>query len=73
MAIYVIVVLNGGFWSRLLAIFPGDLARPLVLAASVWGLTMLLLELLGPGRLQKPAAALLILIAAGAPCYERSC
>ena len=71
-ASYVLAVLNSGFWSRLLAVFPGEFLRPAIFAAGVWCLTVLLLELLGPGRLQKPVAAVLILIAASAHYYERS-
>lgn len=69
---YVLLALNHGFWSRLLAQLPGGDSRSLIFGLGVFALTMLLLELLGPGRLQKPVAAALILIAAGAGYYERT-
>lgn len=69
-ASYVMIVLNTGFWHRLVNLFEG---QPLVwgcFAAGTWMLTLLLLELFGPGPLQKPVAALLILVAAVAHYYE---
>lgn len=69
-ASYVMLVLNTGFWHRLVNLFDG---QPLVwscFAAGTWTLTLLLLELFGPGPLQKPVAALLILVAAVAHYYE---
>lgn len=69
-ASYVMLALNHGFWTRILAQYPGSDSRAPVFAIFVFALTMLLLELLGPGRLQKPVAAVLILIAASAAYYE---
>lgn len=71
-ATYIMAVLNGGFWTRLTAAFPGDAIKPALFGLAIWGLTVLTLELLGPARLQKPAAAALILIAASASYYERT-
>lgn len=71
-AAYVLLALNQGFWTRLLAQFPGTDSRTLVFGLGVFALTLLLLELLGPGRLQRPVAALMMLIAAAAGYYERS-
>lgn len=71
-ASYIMLVLNGGFWERVGQIFPGSTMQPVLFGAGVWALTVLLLELLGPWRLQKPAAALLVMIAAGAHYYERN-
>lgn len=71
-ASYIMLALNTGFWQRLFTQFHGDWARPLVFGVGIWALTMLLLELFGPGRLQKPVAAIFVLIAAGAAYYERN-
>lgn len=71
-ASYVLAVLNTGFWERLLQIFPGSPRQPVLFGLGVFALTLLLLELLGPWRLQRPVAAGLILIAAGAHYFERS-
>ncbi len=71
-AAYVLAVLNAGFWARTIAVF-GD--RPLQFAlfsAAIFALTVLTLELFGPGRLQRPVAAVLILMAAAASHSERS-
>jgi lipid A ethanolaminephosphotransferase len=71
-ATYIMAVLNGGFWSRSFDIFDPSPVQPLLFGIGIWGLTVLLLELLGPARLQKPVAAALILIAASASYYERT-
>ncbi|MDQ2066599.1 phosphoethanolamine--lipid A transferase [Xinfangfangia sp. CPCC 101601] len=68
---YILLALNHGFWNRLHAQFPDGDSRAIIFGLGVFALTMLLLELLGPGRLQRPIAALLILIAAGASYFER--
>jgi len=70
--LYLLAVLNTGFRHRLIEIF-GD--RPLSVAlflAAIAGLTLFTLELLGPGRLQRPVAAVLILIASGATYFEQA-
>jgi len=69
---YIMAVLNSGFWARVTQIFPQSAWQPVLFGVAVWALTLLLLELLGPWRLQRPVAAILILIAAGAHYYERS-
>lgn len=71
-ASYVMLALNHGFWRRLFEQFPTALDRPVIFGVAIWALTLLLLELLGPGRLQKPMAALFVMIAAGAGYYERN-
>lgn len=71
-AAYVMVGLNHGFWVRILAQFPGFDDRAAVFGLSIFALTVLLLELLGPGPLQKPVAALVILVSAAAGYYERN-
>ena len=71
-ATWVMLALNTGFWSRLIAQFPDAPGRVLVFGLGTWALTLLFLELLGPGRAQKPVAATLILIAASASYYERN-
>ena len=65
-ALYILAMLNRGFWSRVIDLLHADPAQVGLFGLSIYALTVLLLELLGPGRLQKPVAALLILIAAGA-------
>lgn len=71
-ASYVLALLNLGFWTRLFAQFPQAPIKAVIFGIGVWALTVMLLELLGPSRLQKPVAAVLILIAASAQYYERS-
>jgi len=71
-ATYLVALLNFGFWARLWAQFPDAPAKAAVFGIAVWALTLLLLELLGPSRLQKPVAAALIMIAASAQYYERN-
>nr|WP_233352455.1 sulfatase-like hydrolase/transferase [Pseudogemmobacter humi] len=66
------LALNHGFWTRLLGQFPLNDSRSLIFALGVFALTVLLLELFGPARLQKPVAAVMILITAGAGYYERT-
>lgn len=69
-ALYILAMLNRGFWSRVIDLLHADPAQVGLFGLSIYALTVLLLELLGPGRLQKPVAALLILIAAGASYFE---
>lgn len=71
-ASYIMAVLNTGFWERVALIFPQSVVQQALFGLAVWALTVLVLEVLGPWRLQKPVAAVLILIAAGAHYYERS-
>jgi lipid A ethanolaminephosphotransferase len=68
---YMLAVLNAGFWERLLGIFSG---KPLQVAAfglASFALTVLMLEFFGLSRLQKPVAALLIVIAAASSYFEQ--
>ena len=69
-ALYILAVLNRGFWSRVIDLLHADPLQVAAFGLSICALTVLLLELLGPGRLQKPVAALLILVAAGASYFE---
>lgn len=71
-AIYIMAVLNTGFWARVVQIFPNAIVQQALFGLGIWALTLLVLELLGPWRLQRPVAAVLILIAAGAHYYERT-
>lgn len=71
-ASYIMAILNTGFWAKVSQTFPASAAQQALFGVGIWALTLLLLELLGPWRLQKPMAAVLILIAAGADYYERS-
>ena len=71
-AAYILFALNHGFWRRLAAQFPATDSRILLFGLAAFALTLLLLEILGPGPLQKPVCAAMILIAAGAGYYERN-
>ncbi len=70
--VYVMGVLNVGVWSRLLDLFPDRPWNVALFLLAFSGLTFLTLELLGPWRLQKPVAAVLILLAASAAYFERT-
>lgn len=65
-ALYIVVSLNAVFWRHMAEVFADTPLQGSLFAATVFALTLLTLELLGPGRLQKPVAATLILIAAAA-------
>lgn len=71
-AAYILAVLNGGFWQRMIAVFGDHPVQFALFSAAIFGLTLLTLELFGPGRLQKPVAALLIVTSAAASYYERN-
>lgn len=71
-ATYVLAVLNTGLWQRVAEVFPASPWQPVLFGTAIFGLTMLLLELLGPWRLQRPVAAGLILISASAHYFERN-
>lgn len=71
-AAYVLAVLNAGFWGRMLAIFADRPAAFALFTIAIFALTVLTLEFPGPGRLQRPVAAVLILMGAGASYYERT-
>jgi lipid A ethanolaminephosphotransferase len=71
-AAYVLAVLNAGFWGRMLAIFGEHPFQLVLFGTAIFALTVLTLEFFGPGRLQRPVAAVLILMAAGASHYERA-
>ena len=69
---FVMVVLNSGFWTRMRDIFGDNPLQMALFSLAAFALMVLILEVFGPGRLQKPMAALLILMAAGANYYERA-
>ncbi|MCB5410696.1 phosphoethanolamine transferase [Pseudogemmobacter faecipullorum] len=69
---YMLLVLSTGFWERLLGHFPLLDSRTIVFGFGVLAASVFIQELLGPGRLQKPVLALLILASAGASYYERA-
>lgn len=71
-ASYCMAVLNTGFWARVIEIFPQSLGQQALLGAAFWGFTVLILEVLGPWRLQRPVAALMIVISASAHYFERN-
>lgn len=71
-ASYIMAVLNTGFWTRVFEVFPQSLWQQVLFGTAFWAFTVLFLELMGPWRLQRPVAALLILIAAASHYFERS-
>lgn len=71
-SVWIMAVLNAGFWTRLASIFDGSPVQFALFAFCVFVLTVFTLELLAPGPVQKPVAAALVLIAASASYYERS-
>ncbi|MCD1624382.1 MAG: phosphoethanolamine transferase [Paracoccaceae bacterium] len=71
-AAYIFCALNLGFWARAVDALYGNPLRIIVFGIAVFALIVMVLELFGPGRLQKPVAAILIMIAASASYFERS-
>lgn len=69
---YILVVLNTGYWARMVAIFDWNALQIGLFGLASLGLTVLTLEFFGPGRLQKPVVAVLIVLAASASYYERN-
>lgn len=69
---YVLAMLNTGFWARVSDVFPEMRVQQVLFGAAMFGLTMLTLELFGPWRLQRPVAAVLILISASAQYFEQN-
>lgn len=67
-----ILALNQGFWRRLQDQFALSDTRFWVFGLVALALMVLLLELFGPERLQKPVGAIFIIIAASAGYYERN-
>ncbi|MCV2867688.1 phosphoethanolamine--lipid A transferase [Defluviimonas sp. WL0002] len=71
-AVYILAILNTGFWNRLIDIFGDSPFQAALFATSIFALTVLTLEFLAPGRLQRPVATVLILVSASAHYYERA-
>lgn len=71
-ALYILAVLNVVFWRHMADIFATTPLEGVLFAATILALTVLTLEFLGPGRLQKPLAATLILMAAAANHYGQT-
>lgn len=69
---YLFLMSNTGFWRRMGEVFGDAPVQFAVFATAIFALTVLTLEALGPGRLQRPLAAALILMAAGANYYEQT-
>ena len=69
---YILWGLNTGFWSRLTGVLGGNPVQIGLFGLAMLGLTMATLEFLAPGRLQKPVAAVLIVIAAAANHFEQA-
>jgi lipid A ethanolaminephosphotransferase len=71
-SLYILALLNQGFWSRMFAIFGDRPVQAALFSLVILALTMLTLEFFAPWRLQKPVGAVLILMAASANYYEQS-
>ena len=69
---FVMAALNTGFWHRMREIFGDNPVQMALFSLAIFALTVLTLEFFGPGRLQKPVAAILILLSASANYYERA-
>lgn len=69
---YILAMLNTGFWRHMGEIFGDTPLQYALFTLSIFALTMLTLEFFGPGRLQRPIAALLILVSASANHFEQS-
>ncbi|MEH7828008.1 phosphoethanolamine transferase [Gemmobacter denitrificans] len=69
---YILALLNSGFWRRAVEIFGESPAQLALFALAIAALTMLTLEFFGPARLQRPMAAVMIMMAAAAHYHERA-
>ena len=69
-ATWIMATCNGGFWSAAVGIFKGAPLELLGMAAAVWSVTFFTLSLVSLPMLHRPAAAVLILIAAAASYYQ---
>ena len=70
--VWIMLALNLGFWKRMVAAFDGNPFQVAAFGIAIFALTLLTLELFGPGPLQKPVAAALIVVAASASYFERN-
>lgn len=71
-SLYILALLNQGFWSRVIAIFGDRPVQFALFSLVIMALTMLTLEFFAPWRLQKPMAAVLIVMASAANYYEQT-
>lgn len=71
-ATYVIFALNSLFWQHLLEILSDDTFALIGLLSAFWMLTILIVELLAPGPLQRPMLAILIILSAAANYYGKT-
>ena len=71
-ATYVIVALNSLFWQHLLDILSDDTFALIGILSAFWMLTILIIELLAPGPLQRPILAFLIILSAAANYYGKT-
>ena len=69
-AVYVLAVLNAGFWLHLAQALPRDPAGLALFGLCILALTVFIFELLAPWRLQRPVLALLIVVAAAAAHFQ---
>jgi len=71
-SLYILALLNRGFWRSAIDIFGDQPVQFALFSAVILALTLLTLEIFAPWRLQKPMAALLIVMAAAASYYEQA-
>lgn len=71
-SLYILALLNQGFWNRVIAIFGDRPVQFVLFSGVILALTMLMLEVFAPWRLQKPVAAVLIVMASAANYYQQA-
>ena len=71
-SVYILALLNQGFWAQMLAIFGDRPVQAALFALVILALTLLTLEFFAPWRLQKPVGAVLIVMAAAANYYQQA-
>ena len=64
--------MNSLFWQHLLEILSDDTFALIGLLSAFWMLTILIIELLAPGPLQRPMLAILIIFSAAANYYGKT-
>ncbi|MFC4669613.1 phosphoethanolamine transferase [Seohaeicola nanhaiensis] len=70
LATYLLAAFNAGFWTRLTTIFKNDPLHVLLFAVAIWALTVFTLTLVSVPRIHRPAAAVIVLLAAASAWYQ---
>jgi lipid A ethanolaminephosphotransferase len=63
-ATFIMAACNRTFWSVGADIFAGNALDLVVFGGAIWGLTLLIVSLFGPGRLQKPVLVFMLILSA---------